>query len=323
MQLTLSRHSRVAAIVAITLLLTSNAQATDLQPAEEISLWPGVAPGSENFDGEENRREREDSVVPDAWVSSVVHPTLTTYLPPADRRNGSAIVVCPGGGYAGVAIDKEGHEVARWFQERGVVAVVLKYRNGGKQHQHPVPLNDAQRAMRFVRSNAKMWQVDPNRIGIMGFSAGGHLASTAGTHYDLGDPSADAPLNRVSCKPNFMVLVYPVISMQDGVTHGGSRQNLLGKSPSPELIENLSNELQITAQTGPTFLVHAGDDKPVPVENSWRFYNTLLKFEVPAELHVFQRGGHGFGMREHNLPVDAWPSLLESWLTDQGFLGTQ
>ncbi len=157
-------------------------------------------------------------------------------------------------------------------------------------------------------------------MGIMGFSAGGHLASTAGTRYDEGDPAATDPLDRVSCRANFMVLVYPVISMEDDITHRGSRNNLLGASPSVELIAELSNHKQITAETGPTFLVHAGDDKAVPVENSWRFYHALLKYKVPAELHVFERGSHGFGMRAHDLPVGHWPTLLEAWLTDRGFL---
>lgn len=310
----------LATVSVVLVLFNASFQSADAQPAEEIPLWPGVAPGSESFEGEEKRVEPENSEVPDAWIESVVQPTLTIYLPPAERRNGTAVVVCPGGGYAGVAIDKEGHEVARWFQERGVAAVVLKYRNGGKQHQHPIPLNDAQRALRFVRSKAGEWQIDPNRIGIMGFSAGGHLASTAGTHYDEGDPSADDPLDRASCKPNFLVLVYPVISMEDGVTHGGSRKNLLGETPTAEQIKFLSNDLQVTAKTSPTFLVHAGDDKAVPVENSWRFYDALLKHDVPAELHVFERGGHGFGMRAHDLPVGHWPELLEAWLNEHGYL---
>jgi len=287
---------------------------------EEIALWPGVAPGSESFEAEEKRTERGDSKVPNASVANVVQPNLTVYLPTAENRNGTAIVICPGGGYAGLAIDKEGHEIARWFCQRGAAAIVLKYRNGGKQHQHPVPLNDAQRAMRMVRNHAEKWNIDPNRIGIMGFSAGGHLASTAGTHYDDGDSAASEPLDRISCKPNFMVLVYPVISMEDDITHRGSRKNLLGDSPSDEMIAEFSNHKQITAETCPTFLVHSGDDKAVPVENSWRFYIALLKHGVPAELHVYERGSHGFGMLRRDMPVDDWPIVLEAWLSDHGLL---
>jgi len=300
--------------------VSPRATAAEVGSVEEIALWPGVAPGSESFEAEEKRTERGDSKVPNASIVNVVQPNLTVYLPTAETRNGTAIVICPGGGYAGLAIDKEGHEIARWFCKRGVVAVVLKYRNGGKQHQHPVPLNDAQRALRIVRSNAKEWQIDPDRIGIMGFSAGGHLASTAGTHYDEGDSAATEPLDRLSCKPNFMVLVYPVISMEDDITHRGSRKNLLGDSPSAEMIAELSNHKRIDSETGPTFLVHTGDDKAVPVENSWRFYDALLKHKVSAELHVFERGGHGFGMRGHDQPVGRWPGLLEAWLSDHGLL---
>ena len=313
----------IASLLSLPIVLVSlslSAMAIDAGSTEKIALWPGVPPGSEAFEGEEKRTERPESKVPDAWVSSVVEPNLTVYLPTDETRNGTAIVICPGGGYAGVAIDKEGHEIAEWFRQRGVAAVVLKYRNGGKQHQHPVPLDDAQRALRIVRSHAKQWQIATDRIGIMGFSAGGHLASTAGTHYDEGDPSATDPLNRISCRANFMVLVYPVISMEDDITHRGSRKNLLGESPSAESIANLSNHRQITAETGPTFLVHSGDDKAVPVANSWRFYRALLKHNVPAELHVFELGSHGFGMRAKDLPVGDWPMLLENWLAEKGFL---
>ena len=306
-------------LVVLCLSESSRALAKDSVP-EVISLWPGVAPGSEGFEGEEKLVERGDSQVANAWVESVVEPNITVYLPPADQRNGAAIVICPGGGYAGLAIDKEGHEIAEWFRQRGVVAGVLKYRNGGMQHQHPVPLNDAQRALRIVRSNAHQWQIESDRIGIMGFSAGGHLASTAGTHFDEGDPEAKEPLDRVSCRANFMVLVYPVISMEDDCTHRGSRKNLLGETPSAELIAELSNELQVTAETGPTFLAHAGDDKAVPVENSLQFYSALREHSVPAELHAFELGGHGFGMRAHDLPVGRWPELLEAWLAKHGFL---
>jgi len=308
-------------VVCLCLLVSwCETQAAEIGSVERLRLWSGVAPGSESFAAEEKYHEGKDPQVPNAWITNVVQPDLTVYHPTEENRNGTAIVICPGGGYAGLAIDKEGHEIAKWFCQRGVVAIVLKYRTGGKQHQHPVPLNDAQRALRMVRSHAEKWQIDTDRIGIMGFSAGGHLASTAGTHYDDGDPAATNPLNQISCRANFMVLAYPVISLEDDITHRGSRKNLLGDSPSAELIAEFSNHKQITAETSPTFLVHAGDDKAVPVENSWRFYHALLKHNVPAEFHIFERGGHGFGMRAHDLPVGRWPELLEAWLTDHGLL---
>jgi len=313
--------SMLLAGVCLSLSASSHqARAAEAGLVEEIALWPGVAPGSESFEAEEKYHEGADSKVPNAWITNVVQPNLTVYHPTAASRNGTAIVICPGGAYVGLSIDKEGHEVAKWFCQRGVVAIVLKYRTGGKQHQHPVPLGDAQRALRIVRSHAEKWQIDSDRIGIMGFSAGGHLASTAGTRYDDGDPAATDALDRVGCRANFMVLAYPVISMEDDITHRGSRKNLLGESPSAELIAEFSNHKKITAETGPTFLVHGGDDKTVPVENSLRFYHALLKHKVPAELHIFEHGKHGFGMRAQDQPVGQWPKLLEAWLTYHGLL---
>lgn len=287
---------------------------------EKLALWPGVAPGSEGVTAKEKRVERGNAEVTNAWVGYFSKPELTVYHPTEAKRTGTAVVICPGGGYGGLAIGKEGHEVAKWFAERGVVGVVLKYRCGLKEHQHPVPLNDAQRALRIVRSNAEKWQVKKDQVGVMGFSAGGHLASTAGTHHVEGDEQAVDPINRVSSKANFMVLIYPVISMQDDITHRGSRHNLFGESPTLEMIEEYSNEKQINAETGPTFLVHTGDDGAVPVENSIRFYQALQKNKVPAALHIYGQGGHGYGMRAKDLPVGNWPAQLETWLGNRGLL---
>lgn len=287
------------------------------QEPEVISLWDGIAPGSEGYDQQEKYDPREPLGKARGWVKWISQPTLTVYAPAADNRNGTGVVICPGGGYSGLAIDHEGHVFAQWFAERGVVAAVLKYRCGGGQHQHPVPLSDAQRALRIMRSRAESWQIEKDKIGIAGFSAGGHLASSAGTHFDAGDASAEDRIERESCRPNFMVLTYPVITMNAEFTHKGSRQNLLGKQPEEKLLTLLSNELQVTAETCPTFLSHAADDDGVPVENALLFYQSLLKHQVPAELHIYTTGGHGYGMFRDDRPVDQWPNLLEGWLQQQ------
>ena len=224
------------------------------------------------------------------------------------------MIVCPGGGYGGLAFDKEGENICEWLAHRGVTAFTLKYQHGGGAHQHPVPLADAQRAVRWVRGHADEYGIDLDRIGVMGFSAGGHLASTVGTHFQPGNPEADDPVERHSSRPDFLVLVYPVISMDEAFTHSGSRVRLLGKSPDAELVANLSNDLQVTDTTPPTFLVHASDDQAVPVEHSLRFYRALTAHGIPAELHVYQQGGHGFGMLQRDLPVDHWPAVFEAWL---------
>lgn len=284
---------------------------------EEIPLWPGVAPGSEEFTGEEIYDPRKDD---NSWVMGVSRPTLTLYVPDEQKRTGAAIVICPGGGYRGMAINKEGYVFAKWLCERGIVAGVLKYRCGGGLHKHPVPLNDAQRAVRILRSRASEWNIDTDKIGVAGFSAGGHLASTAGTHVVDGDASAEDPLERVSSRANFLVLIYPVISMQEGVTHQGSKKNLLGENPDEELVQLLSNELHVTADTGPTFLVNAYDDNAVLAENSLLFYQALRKHKIPAEMHLYEVGGHGFGMYRGDRSADRWPDLLEKWLTRRGLM---
>jgi acetyl esterase/lipase len=247
-------------------------------------------------------------------------PILTPYLP-AQNPTHTAIVVCPGGGYAMLAIDKEGTQIAHWLSDRGVAAFVLTYRYGPQNH-HPVPLLDAQRAIRYVRSHASEDAIDPDRIGIMGFSAGGHLASTAGTHFDNGNPNATDPTERVSSRPDFMVLAYPVISMQPGVTHNGSLHNLLGEQPSPMLEDELSNETQVTAQTPPTFLFSTTNDETVPVSNSVLFYEALLRAGVPAELHIFEQGSHGSGLAQADPQLRMWPILLQNWLHLHGWMAS-
>jgi acetyl esterase/lipase len=252
-------------------------------------------------------------------------PTLTIFLPPADKANGTACVVCPGGGYGALADDHEGKQPAEFLNNLGVAAFVLKYRLA--PYKHPVPMQDAQRAIRIVRSRAKEWGVNPDRIGIWGFSAGGHLASTAATHFDDGQKDAKDPIDRVGCRPDFCILCYPVITMTDTPsTHKGSRKNLLGDNPSEELMKSLSNDQQVTEKTPPTFLFHTNADGGVPAENSVLFYLALRKAKVPAELHIYEKGGHGVGLATGvgKAPKDAvlgtWPDRLAAWLDGRGLL---
>src|SRR6202140_5039955 len=247
------------------------------------------------------------------------NPTLTLYPSVNPRSSGTAVIVAPGGGYVLLAINHEGRQVANWLNSLGVTAFVLKYRLGPKYH-HPIELGDAQRAIRLVRSRAKEFGLRPNRVGMMGFSAGGHLASTAATHFDAGDPAAADPVDRMSCRPDFLVLGYPVISFTTPYTHQGSLHNLLGDNPDPKLMQSLSNELQVTAQTPPTFLFHTTEDKTVPVENSVLFYLALRKAGVPAELHVFEKGPHGFGLNYKDPVLAMWPPLLANWFRERGLI---
>jgi acetyl esterase/lipase len=247
-------------------------------------------------------------------------PTLTVFLPEKAGRAMPAIVIFPGGGYEMLAFDHEGINEAKWFQERGVAAFILTYRLPKNGYRHPVPLLDAQRAVRLVRSGAAHWNIDPAKIAIMGFSAGGHLASTLDTHFDAGSPQAADPVDKQSCRPDFAVLGYPVVSMKDGVTHQGSKEKLLGPNPDPKLVANLSNETQVTPQTPPTLLIHAVDDGAVPIENSRLMYAALQKAGVPSALHEYPQGGHGFGYG--NTPDNSPPGWLDkvyAWLMSQGF----
>jgi acetyl esterase/lipase len=245
-------------------------------------------------------------------VHKVSRPTLTVFLPPKGKGNGMAVVVCPGGGYSYVTMGHEGIEVARLLNEMGVAAFVLKYRLPSDETMIDKtigPLQDAQRAIQLVRQRGSEWGINPARVGILGFSAGGHLASTAGTHF--GKAVIDNPAN-IALRPDFMVLLYPVISFSDSIGHQRSRENLIGKNPPAALIQEYSNELQVTAQTPPAFIVHAEDDRTVPVANSIHFYESLLHNKVPAELHIYPAGGHGFGL--HNPTTkDQWAERMQNW----------
>jgi acetyl esterase/lipase len=266
-------------------------------PETPIVLWPGGAPGA-------------------LGSEPVDVPTLTPYLPPKDKATGAAIIVCPGGGYTHLA-DHEGQPVAEWLNSLGVTAFVLKYRFGPRYH-HPAPMQDAARAIRIVRARAVEWRLDPQRIGILGFSAGGHLASTVGTHFDSGNPNAVDAIERVSSRPNLMILIYPVITMRDK-THAGSKKSLLGDEPAPELVTLLSNDEQVTKETPPTFLVHTTTDTAVPVENSLLFASALRKAGVPFEFHLYERGPHGFGLGGKDPILATWPERCADWLRLHGF----
>jgi acetyl esterase/lipase len=280
-----------------TLLTLSLSLAPAAEPKAE-PLWSGPAPAS----------------VGDPAANT---PTLTAYLPPKDKAVGTAVVVCPGGGYGALAVDHEGKQIAEWLNDRGVAAFVLRYRIAGPKRPvplHPAPMLDVQRAIRTVRANAKEHGINADRIGVWGFSAGGHLASTAATHFDAGKPDNTDPIDRVSCRPDFAVLAYPVISLEVGTTHGGSRRNLLGADPDPKLVELMSNDKQVTKETPPTFLFHTDDDSAVPVMNSVLFFEALTKNKVPAELHIYVHGRHGVGLALNDPVLSSWPKQLEAWM---------
>lgn len=268
-------------------------------PKAEL-LWPGGAPGAQGTADEDT-------------------PTLTPYVVPEGRATGTAVLICPGGGYLHLSMDKEGEQPARWFNSIGVSAFVLKYRLGPKYH-HPNELMDAQRAIRTVRARATGLGVRPDRIGIMGFSAGGHLAATAGTHFDEGNASAADPVERVSSRPDFLVLCYPVMTFTEPYVHRGSLHALLGDQPDPKLVTELSNELQVTAKTPPAFLFHTTEDRTVPVENSILFYMAMRKAGVPAEMHIYERGPHGVGLAPTDEALSSWPARLADWLRGRGLL---
>ena len=281
-------------------LLATAMFAQACNPTKAELLWPDGAPGA-------------------LGTADADKPSITPYLVPEGRGTGTAIVVCPGGGYAHLALDHEGSQVAQWLNSIGIAAFVLQYRLGPRYH-HPIELGDAQRAVRTVRARAARYRVLPDRVGIMGFSAGGHLASTAATHFDPGNPGATDAIDRVSSRPDFAVLAYAVISFTTPYLHRGSRDNLLGPNPDPKLVESLSNELQVTAATPPTFLFHTSTDPVVPVENSVLFYLALRKAGVPAEMHIYDQGPHGVGLATTDEALSTWPARLADWLRVRGLL---
>lgn len=286
-------------LFSLVLLTPSLCNAEPLASLETILLWPEGAPGAVGELPEDK-------------------PTITVYPVSRGSSNKCGVIVCPGGGYGGHAMAHEGHEIASWFNSFGVTAFVLKYRLG-KRYPHPAPMHDVQRAIRYVRAHSKQLNIEENRIGVIGFSAGGHLASTAATHFDRGNPRAEDHVDHKSCQPDFAILCYPVITFTKDCMHRGSRNNLLGNNPDPQLVELLSNELQVTPQTSPTFLFHTLEDQAVPVMNSVLFYEAMIKHGVKGELHLFQTGRHGVGIAKKIPGTSAWTGLVEKWMHANGW----
>ncbi|WP_339902659.1 alpha/beta hydrolase [uncultured Cyclobacterium sp.] len=277
-----------------------------------MDLYPENIPNSKAYAMQEEVIEDNGRI---AWLKNVSKPTLTSYHPSEKIATGAAVIICPGGGYSGESYLREGTLIAETFVKKGIAAFILKYRLPSDSimiDKAIGPLQDAQQAIKTVRQNASAWNIDPSKIGIMGFSAGGHLASTAGTHFDK---SYIPNKEQISLRPDFMVLIYPVISMTDEIGHLGSRQNLLGKSASEKQKQLFSNELQVGPNTPPTWITHTGDDNVVPVENSIRFYQALIKNEVPSEMHLYPKGNHGFVL---SLPTEEWMQPLFDWMRNSG-----
>lgn len=290
---------KAASYLVLSLILGATSAWCQTEAPKTILLWPNGAPGAQG----------------DADTDK---PSLTIY-PIEAKHSETSVIVFPGGGYAHLAISYEGTEVAQWLNSLGIPAFVLKYRLGMRYH-HPVELGDAQRAIRWVRAHAADYGINSQRIGVWGFSAGGHLASTAETHFDTGHSDSADPIERESSRPDFAILAYPVITMRDPFVHRGSRENLLGANPDAALIDLLSNELQVTKDTPPTFLFHTSDDPVVPVQNSVEFYLALRKAGVPAEMHIYEHGRHGVGLAKNDPVLSTWPTLLTNWLRARGLL---
>ncbi len=292
-------RTKLSAVFFVFLTLMSWSRTGADDAVSSVRLWPGDAPGALG--------DRPEDI-----------PRMAVHLPDATGACGTGVVVCPGGGYHGLAMGHEGQEIAAWLNELGIAALVLDYRHRGKGYGHPAPSLDVQRAIRMARARSDAWGLDRQRIGVLGFSAGGHLAATAATRFDAGRPEAEDPVERYSCRPDFAILCYPVIALGEPFTHIGSQRNLLGADPAPELIRELSLEKQVTAETPPTFLFHTDADKGVPAENSLAFYSALRKHDVPAELHVYVEGRHGVGLARSLLGTADWPKRCATWMQLQG-----
>ncbi|ALJ04969.1 esterase [Pseudalgibacter alginicilyticus] len=277
-----------------------------------IQLWDDIIPNSQN--SEELEIITNTDII---RISKVQEPTLEVYLPSKKNNTGKAVVICPGGGYQALAYDWEGIDIAKWFNTKGIAAFVLKYRLPDSKSikvSYEAPLQDAQRAIRLLRFHAEKWHINKNKIGVMGFSAGGHLASTLGTQFNYPNHFKESNVDIISARPDFMVLLYPVVTMKSNFTHKGSRNSLLGKIPDEKLVEKFSNELHVSKNTPPTFIVHSGDDELVPVENSLNFYNALRSNNVKTEMHIYPYGGHGFSLAIGKDYLQTWPDRLYDWL---------
>jgi len=300
---------KVFSISAILLFLTS----TCFGQGQIIPLWPeGIVDNPVTKEAETHDNSRGI-----LWITNVQEPTLEVFLPVKNNATGKAIVICPGGGYAGLAYDWEGTAIAKWLNSKGIAGLVLKNRlpeADVNPQSTTAPLQDAQRAIRLARQHAEEWNISADQVGVMGFSAGGHLASTLATHYDENHQLNPSAIDTISARPDFAILVYPVITMDPAHYHGGSSINLIGSNPSEEIIALYSNELQIDSLTPPTFLVHSTDDKAVPVKNSLLFYEGLVKAGVLAEMHIYPTGGHGYALGIKGGHEQTWVHRLEEWL---------
>jgi len=298
--------------------LLSSAARAGFSDHPVIPLWPEGVPPAVRADVAAARGPLGEEKIIDGRITNVSVPTLTLYAPAVDRPNGTAVIVCPGGGYGFLSNDREGIQYANWLSQIGITTFILKSRL--VEYGHPAPLQDVLRAVRLVRSRAAEFKINPARIGVMGSSAGGHLAASAGTLFDHPDGRTGAALDAVSARPDFLILMYPVISMADGVTHTGSRQNLLGANRTPEMLALASLENQVTAATPPTLLIHTQEDQSVPIENSIRFFQALTRAKVPAEFYAFEHGSHGMGMRDGLGTASDWPKRAEEWFRNRGLL---
>lgn len=293
-------------------------------PPTVLPLWPEGVPAAVRADAPAARGDIGPEREAGGSISNVSQPTLTVVPPAVDRHQspqGTAVILCPGGGYSNLSANREGQQYAAWLSTLGITTFILKSRL--QEWGHPAPLQDVLRALRLVRSRAAEFGVDPRRIGVMGSSAGGHLAASASTLFDHADGRTGAALDSVSARPDFAVLVYPVITMTDPAAHAGSRRALLGAAPGPALLALMSVEQQVTAATPPTVLLHTQGDKTVPVHNSILYYQALTRAGVPAELYLFEQGGHGIGMRDGLGTASAWPRRVEDWLRQRGLLSKE
>jgi len=307
------KRQRLLSAVLISLLTVSGFSQT-----LTLKLWPDGIPGSKTDPSYVEKITTTDGRI--IRCEKVVTPDLTVFLPAPEKANGAAVLICPGGGYGVLAFDHEGNAIAKWLNDNGIAGIILKYRLPSDQimiDKSIGPLQDAQEAMRVIRRNAVSWKINPDRVGVIGFSAGGHLASTLSTHY--AEKVYDVKDN-TSARPNFSLLIYPVVSFDTVITHRGTRNNLIGLNPDIKQVQRFSNELQITADTPPAFLVHSADDKAVPVMNSIGYFRGLQKNNIPVELHIFQKGGHGYGLSPNGGTESSWPGLCIKWLKAMGLI---